>query len=324
MEKYGDEEILSIIEGYQRLDRSGALSELFNKIGTCKKCEEDYPLRKDHPINSLVRSLPLSRLSSQEDIYNYGIRIKRDDTFLRNLFRKTATSDKALAKIGSAKFSIGMLPWLDRCMLHRRSERTKMMIVGIDYKHFPVFFSNQRDQIFPLDTYYRKSNVWGVTWRRFWTQLLGKPYEDEIVDNFIGEKGVYIINSMLCFGGDTSPQRHFYGYLRCCREYIVEQIRIVQPEIIASFGNYGCRNVSSILLDQNKENEILRMLSESSSPLKIFQELLLDKKCGNGVKLYYDNSPLTFWPLYQPSRSHINRYAGDYEILRKLVGVENE
>lgn len=322
MEKYGKEEILSIIKGYKRFDQSGALSRLFNKVATCNKCAENYPHRNDHPINSLLRPLPLSRLSSQKDFHNYGIRIKRDDTFLRNLFSKALTTDEALPKIGSAKFSIGILPWLDRCMLHRGSDRTKMMIIGIDYKHFPVFFSSPRDHHFPLDNYYRKSTIWGVTWRRFWTKLFGKPYEDEMVDNFIVEKGVYITNSMLCFGGDTSPQRHFYGYLGCCRENIAEQISIVQPEILVSFGNYGCRNVASILLDQNRENEFLQMLSKSNSPLKIFEKLVLDKSCRNGVKVKYDDLPITFWPLYQPSRSHIHRFAEDYEILRKLVGVK--
>ena len=323
MEKYGKEEILSIIKGYKRLDRDGSLSSLFNKVATCKKCIENYPHRDDHPINSLVRPIPLPRLSAQKHFYNYGIRIKRDDTFLRNLFSKAVNTDEALEMIGSAKFSIGMLPWLDRCMLHRRGRRTTMMIVGIDYKHFPVFFSNPRDHHFPLDSYYRKSNVWGGTWRRFWAHLLGKPYADEMVDNFIGQKGVYITNSMLCFGGDTSSQRHFYGYLECCREYIIEQIRIVQPEILVSFGNYGCRNVASILLNQNRETEILQMLSKSNSPLRIFEKLVLDKSCRNGLKVKYDNLPLTFWPLYQPSRSHINRYARDYETLRKLLGVNH-
>jgi hypothetical protein len=33
----------------------------------------------------------------------------------------------------------------------------------------------------------------------------------------------------------------------------------------------------------------------------------------------YNSRLIVFWPLYQPARSHINRYEGDYQVLRRLL-----
>jgi hypothetical protein len=130
MEKYSSREISQIINGYKSLDCNGDLSSLFQRVSHCNKCVSTYPDRPDLPKNVLVRSLPL---------FNYSIRIKRDDTFLRNLFNNSSNPYDVIANLGSAKFAIGLLPWLDRCMLFRRSKNTKLMVIGIDYKIFQYF-----------------------------------------------------------------------------------------------------------------------------------------------------------------------------------------
>ncbi|MBW2046874.1 MAG: hypothetical protein JRI96_18730 [Deltaproteobacteria bacterium] len=130
------------------------------------------------------------------------------------------------------------------------------MIIGIDYKQLPAFYRNSKDHHFPLDSYRKKNNIWGPTWKTFWQNLLGSPYDDESVNHFLGENGVFITNSMLCFGGNEDPQSHFYGYLECCRNHIARMIEIVKPEIIVSFGNLGCRNVASILLEGDQEDKL--------------------------------------------------------------------
>ncbi|MBW1911413.1 MAG: hypothetical protein JRJ11_18045 [Deltaproteobacteria bacterium] len=221
----------------------------------------------------------------------------------------------------SAKFSIGLNPWLDRCMLFRTSPKTKLMIVGIDYKHFPFFHKNRRDHQFPLSSYKNQNNIWGITWKRFWTNLLGEPYDDNKVNAFIKKKGVFITNSMLCFGGSENPQSHLYGYLECCQLYIKEMIKIVRPEVLVSFGVLGCRNVASILKEENEKNEILTRLATKSSPLREMVSIARKRKFRNGIEVDYNSSDIVFWPLYQPARSHIYKYKGDYTKLRSILDL---
>ncbi|MFC1580067.1 uracil-DNA glycosylase family protein [Thermodesulfobacteriota bacterium] len=234
---------------------------------------------------------------------------------------KKLQTKTVLKRLGSAKFALGLNPWLDRCMLYRKSRKTKLMIIGIDYKHFPVFHGTKRDHNFPLDSYRIKNNIWGPTWRNFWKQVLSKPYDDSKVDTFIGEKGVFITNSMLCFGGSVDPRSHFYGYLECCRPYIREMISIVRPEIIVSFGNFGCRNAASILAEENRENQILNQLAKSNAPLKLLPSILRKREFKGGIKTIFNRKNILFWPLYQPARSNVCKYPGDYRTLTRLLDL---
>ena len=319
--KYSSREVLSIIKGYGLIGRHGDLSSLLKKISSCGSCPSTYQQRTDKPINCLVRPLPLFRLSNKAHLSKYSIRIKRDDTFLRNLFRSGLGTEQVLGKLRSAKFSMGLNPWLDRCMLFRKSKKTKLMIIGIDYKHFRVFHCQKRDQNFPLDSYKTQNNIWGPTWRRFFGNLLGKPYNDESVNAFLREYGVFITNSMLCFGGSENPSDHFYGYLQCCRNHIAEMIKIVKPEVIISFGNYGCNNVASILVEGGNDDPVLHKLSKSRTPLKEMKSVVRSSKYAQGIKARYEFKDMLFWPLYQPARSHLYRYDSDYDNLHKLLGL---
>ena len=319
--RYSSEAVASIIKGYSQVDGHGHLSPLLKKICQCNNCHSMYPQRSDKPINCLVRPIPLSRLTTDTQVNKYLIRIKRDDTFLRNLFRSGLGTKQILSKIGSAKFSIGLNPWLDRCMLFRRTEKTKLMIIGIDYKHFPVFRRQRRDHNFPLDSYKTQNNIWGQTWRKFFEKILGEPYSDERVNEFLRDYGVFMTNSMLCFGGSDNPSDHFYGYLKCCRNHITEMIKIVKPKIIVSFGNYGCKNVASILVKSEKENPFLDKLSESRAPLKEMNSIVSNPECAEGIKVRFEFKDMVFWPLYQPARSHLYRYNSDYDNLRKLLDL---
>jgi len=38
-----------------------------------------------------------------------------------------------------------------------------------------------------------------------------------------------------------------------------------------------------------------------------------------GITVSYNSHPIVFWSLYQSARSHINRYEGDYQVLRRLL-----
>jgi hypothetical protein len=319
--KYSEEEIITIIEGYRIVDHCGTYSKLLKKVSQCKDCALNYPTRSDHPLNFLVRSLPLNRLLNKEDIQKYTRRIKRDDSFLRILLSNSPTIKKVYKNIYSAKFSVGLLPWLDRCMLFRSNKRTKLMVLGIDFKHFPVFFQQQKDHNFPCDTYLKKNNIWGPSWKRFWVNLLGKPYSDEKVNTFISRNGVYFTNSMLCFGGSPSPAKHSFEYIECCRKHIAEQLSIIRPEILVSFGNYGCRNAVSILLPQNQDNEVLNTLSKDTNPLRLMKTLIKsERKIKKGVRLKYNSQQLTYWPLYQPARNH--RYDSDYKVLQNIMNIK--
>ena len=319
--KYSSEEILSVIEGYRLLDRNGHLSSLLKKISKCDNCQLTHPKRSDKPTNCLVRPLPLSRLSTNAHLSKYPIRIKRDDTFLRNLFQSELKTEEIRDKLGSAKFSIGLNPWLDRCMMFRKSKKTKLMIIGIDYKHFPVFHRQRRDHNFPLDSYKTQNNIWGPTWRKFFENILGEPYSDERVNEFLRDYGVFMTNSMLCFGGSDNPSDHFYGYLECCRNYIKEMIKIVKPKVIVSFGNYGCKNVTSILVKSENDNPVLDKLLESRTPLKEMNSIVRNPEYAQGIKVRFESKDIVFWPLYQPARSHIYSYDHDYDNLRELLAL---
>lgn len=173
IDKYTHDEIRQIFHGYKLIDKDGRLSHLLKQIAYCKQCEEKYPQRPDLPVNALVRPLPLSELLTTETMDNYRIRITRDDTLLRNLLQNFSSVSEVHERINSAKFALGLLPWLDRCMLFRSTSHTTLMVLGIDYKHFPLFCQQSNNQNFPLDSYRQKNNIWNQTWRNFWKNLLG-------------------------------------------------------------------------------------------------------------------------------------------------------
>lgn len=319
IDKYTHDEIRQIFEGYKLLDTNGKFSRLLKEVASCKRCEEKYPSRSDLPVNALVRPLPLSEFVTPKIMDNYRIRITRDDTLLRNLLQQHLPVSTIRNEMNSAKFAIGLLPWLDRCMLFRSTADTTLMVLGIDYKHFPIVCQQRNDQNFPLDSYREKNNIWNQTWRNFWSHLLGIPYDDGAVNTFMKEYGVYMTNSMLCFGGSTNPGDHHFPYLETCREYIEEQLRIVRPRILLSFGNDGCHNAAAILLKYNPKNTILQELLHESRPLTRLETLLkTTPSLRQGIPVTYDSFSLAFWAVYQPARAS-NRYIGDYEVLKTIL-----
>jgi hypothetical protein len=96
-------------------------------------------------------------------------------------------------------------------------------------------------------------------------------------------------------------------------------IGIVEPEVIVSFGNLGCRNVASILLQYDKGNRDLKKLAKSLSPLKEMESISKGMKKGEGIKTRYNSRDMVFRPLYQPARSNVYGYPGEYAKLRSLL-----
>jgi len=318
MESYSRKEVVRIIQGYKSLDRRRKLSDLLKKVSKCKRCAINHPNRNDHPVNLLVRPLPLYKMSNRAEINKYCSGIKRDDTLLRKVFESSSSANAALKNSRNARFTIGLLPWLDRCMLFRKSAKTKLMVIGIDYKKFPAIYDDSNDHNFPLDGYGKQNNIWGGTWKSFWRNLLGKPYDDERVNKFIEKNGVYMTNSMLCVARGRAGKETYFEYLKCCRDYIVEQIKIVQPRVIVSYGRYGCWNVAQILLNENKRNSALQMLSDQKNFRKV------KAKVSGPIKVKYNSLPITFWLMYQPAFGHIfpdNKR--DYRVLKRLVGIRH-
>ncbi|HDS44512.1 MAG TPA: hypothetical protein ENN68_00150 [Methanomicrobia archaeon] len=320
MEIYSLEQVSQIINGYKLLDQNGALSSLLERITRCNNCAVAYPSRDDQPVNALVRPLLLAKLSTEDQIIDLCRAIQREDTYLRTLFKKAFDPDEIIAQLGSRKFAIGLLPWLDRCMLFRRTEKTKLMIIGIDYKHFPCFCQREKEHNFPLDSYQKRINTWGPSWRNFWSNLFDSPYNDQQVDRFLAMNGVFMINSMLCFGNNNEPQEHFPGYLNCCRGHIRALIKIVQPEIVVSFGKLGCENVAALLNEQNTDNSVLRRVAHPGTSFRAkIAAIRGSKNYREGITVSYNSHPIVFWPLYQPARKRY-RYEEDYHVLRRLLG----
>jgi hypothetical protein len=312
MDLYTDQERRRIIRGYQKLD---GLLDLLREASRCRACHNAYPDRHDLPVNALVRPLPT--LEGDDEIRRYLIRVKRDDTFLRNLLATATTAGHVTSKLKGAKFAIGLLPWLDRCMLLRRGKRTKLMVVGIDYKNFPSFFDQGRDHCFPLDSYRTRTNVWGKSWRMFWSGLFGQ-YDDDAVNAFIAKHGVLFTNSMLCFGGSEDPNEHSREYVECCRPFIERQIDIAKPEVLVSFGDIGAWNVATILLGHNQGNQVLQTLAVSRHPLRNMGNMV--RTVQDGIDVVMLGHRMKFWPMYQPARRHLHGFDGDYAALRSLLG----
>jgi uracil-DNA glycosylase len=319
MDKYSLEQVSQIIKGYKLLDQNGALSSLLEQITLCHNCALTYPSRDDHPVNALVRPLPLANFSTEDQIIEQCKVIQREDSDLRTNFKGSSNLAEIVAQLGSCKFAIGLLPWLDRCMLFRRTEKTKLMIIGIDYKHFPCFCQRESERNFPLDSYQKRINTWGPSWRNFWSNLLCSPYDDQQVNRFLETNGVFMTNSMLCFGNSTDPQNHFHGYLNCCRGHIRALVRIVQPEIVVSFGKLGCENVASLLHEQNVDNSVLKQVANPGTSFQAKIEAIRgSEEYREGITVSYNSRPIVFWPLYQPARRK-NRYEGDYHVVRRLL-----
>lgn len=316
-QRYSEQEIRSIVDGYMTLDQDGRLSALMAKVTRCRKCQVMDSLGKSRPINALVRPLPLPRLSDNKAFRNYCIKIKRDDSYLRHQFEPGRSAEEVTAALGPTKFSIGLLPWTDRCMLYQKSNgQTKLMVIGIDYKNFPPFFHSPRDHQFPLDSYRKSNNIWGPSWRQFWRYLLGTA-DDATVNNFIGENGVFFTNSMLCFGGSKDRTHHEEICLTNCRNHIAELISIMRPDVLVSFGVLGLRNIVSLLIEQNPGHPFLESLVGAEMPFKEMEKAVNRGMGAEGVQVLWEGRHVAFWPLYQPARP--NRYNRDYEVLRGLL-----
>jgi uracil-DNA glycosylase len=118
---------------------------------------------------------------------------------------------------------------------------------------------------------------------------------------------------MLCFGGGTDPGDHPRGYVECCRPFIKRQIEIVKPDVLVSFGDIGAWNVATILLEHN-DNEVLRRLAASRHPLREMSAMVDAGEVHTGIDARLGKHPMTFWPLYQPARRHLQGFDGDYEV----------
>lgn len=93
---------------------------------------------------------------------------------------------------------------------------------------------------------------------------------------------------------------------------------------MVSFGKFGCENVASILHEQNNNNSILGILSNPRIPFyKKIKAIMSGYDYSEGIHLKYNSLPIVFWPLYQPARSHLNKYEGDYEVLKGLLDVND-
>lgn len=318
--RYTSEEFRSIVKGYGKLDHGGRLSALLEEASQCDRCREEYPDRSDHPVNLLVRPLPLHKLRDSAAIDKYYRRIQRDHGFLRNLLVARLSPSAFRKKVVSERFCIGLLPWLDYSMLHRRSGRTDLMVVGIDFKHFPGFLGNVKDHHLPLASPQPQSNIWGATWRRFWKNLLGKETDDGAIHAFLRDRGAYFTNSMLCFGGSKDPVAHSHPYIACCRSYIERQIEMVKPRCLVSFGNLGCWNVATILKKHNPDCRALGVLSQTRTPLRRWRDLASRDRKDLG-RLKIGTHELAFFPLYQPAWAHAQKTKIDCGALRDCLQV---
>ena len=95
------------------LDKGGRLSALFKDVSRCNQCRELYPFQTDHPVNLLVRPLPLQKPRNRTSIESYYTRIKRNHGFLRNLLEDRLSPSAFRERVASERFCIGLLPWLD-------------------------------------------------------------------------------------------------------------------------------------------------------------------------------------------------------------------
>jgi uracil DNA glycosylase superfamily protein len=320
MDVYSQREFLRIVQGYRMLDRESALTRLLRDVSRCSRCQNRHAGCNDLPVNLLVRPLPISRLADNKAVDRYYVRIKRDHGHLRNLLEASTPTSSFLAKVGSARFSIGLLPWLDFSMANRTSNETELMVIGIDFKHMLDFIANEKNQHLPLHTPRARSTIWGSTWRRFWSNLLSTSYDYTQVSEFIADHGVYFTNSVLCFGGARDPRSHSYQYVDCCRPHVEQQIDIVRPRCLVSFGDFGCRNVATILAQENPHSAQLNKLARSAHPLRDFRSFSRAER-RELLQLRFRSRQIGFVPLYQPGWSHTAAYRSDYGVLREYLGI---
>jgi hypothetical protein len=159
MTRFTFDEFYKVVQGYRILeDAHGSLEAVLRDANRCRACMKDAG-DSESPVNLLVRALPLSRLADRASVVRYFRRVKRDDGFLRSLLKPGSSPVALRSRLVSERFSIGLLPWLDYGMLHRRSRETAIMVVGIDFKNWPAFVKNERDHYFPLDAPGSPSNV---------------------------------------------------------------------------------------------------------------------------------------------------------------------
>jgi uracil-DNA glycosylase len=225
-EKYSDEEIEEIVIGYQSINKDNKYSDFLKQVSQCDKCMNN-PKIKDIkiPINKVANPLKLEKDSAEltkEIKKNY-------DEFNKatgNTLDSKSLSDDQVNKLKNDKsylkdfgFSIGLCGWTDTGMLGLKGKKPQIMFVGKDW--YPL--SGQESFIC------EKSII---------LQRACKHAEIDYNKDLI-KRGIYFTNAMLCYRGGSAKKGNTnisQSSFENCNHFLIQQIEMIKPKIIISFG----------------------------------------------------------------------------------------
>jgi len=334
MQKLNDEihffgpKLVDIIQKYGALGQKGEMAEFLARAKNCTECAETIASKKKCPLNLLVNDLdpsdPEKEAKRIEDRYNdfndffgreprnkitkKGLTDLKEEDFYDSVMIEKECWPKNM------RLSIGVCGWTDAGLfLCKNQSQPKIMIVASDW--YPLLAQNS----FILEREDAKLIGSGFA------KLLFPERASEKWRELLEKAGVYFTNAMLCYrpgkdkiGSTNLSIRSFNN----CRGFLEAQIKIVNPELLISWGVQATSSIFKILAkyapDSMTANKMERYSSNPFKEIKTsIDEFPLQIKIG-------DNN-LHFHPLYHPAsrRCHWGEKTGkisqDYSKLKDWI-----
>jgi len=329
---YSTDEIVSIIKGYRSLNSSGLMKKFIQSASSCSDCNK---LPKKIPINRLVNVLEFDNTPEEE-----AEKIKQRYIHFKKIFERQKYSplkkelfthyadDKQFYEYVMGDqwpieggLSIGVCGWTDASILLSKGKH-EIMIVAADW--YPLL-SQTSFIIEREDTRFLK-------YTKFTNKLFSgtQPKErNEKWEKLILQAGVYFTNAMLCYRPriekikqNNISEKSFEN----CQSFLKDQIQIVKPKIIITWGVQPAISAMNALSELTKSRAITDSIKKTFfSPFQITK--LGDLPNGPPFRIPVDWQGVLFHPLCHPAMP--NRWGKqgpnqclDYEKLKKLIKDE--
>lgn len=332
LKHYNTGEIIKIIDGYKQLNENGRMGAFLSRVSGCRKCE-GLPIEK-RPLNRIVNSIDLTVDSSKEaerieELYkDFALKFERKRYEPIDHFKQVEGGDAGFYQYVMNNFwpentglSIGVNGWTDASLLHSRT-KPEIMLVGADW--YPLrsqsTFLTEKDD----DTFRNPG------------KFLSKLYPDLEADQrkkawdvLLADYGIYFTNAMLCYrpqsgkvgNRNIAPESFHY-----CQMHLEEQIRIIKPKLIITWGLQPALSIIRYISSQKKESEIALKFRELVTSGFKFSKL---GKMGlaSPFQIQAEWGEFHFHPLCHPSMP--NRWGKqdgtflDYISLRKWLAERN-
>lgn len=313
------DEIAATLDGYKALDQTtgGRYGAFLRAAARCETCGNDVGIEsRRRPIPLLCGTGGLDGNHAAYDKAHAALHAFRRPNLSLRVDVENPEGVRELRTFldghGLPGLSIGHCGWGDltaRIRGAQLGDGVDLLILGADWYPLTQCTRFLIDRYSELDT----------TLSRF-VRKLGLEMD---VPTFFRSRKVYLGNTLLCYragwdrtGTKNLSRRSFDN----CRPHLARHIDALAPKVIVTFGCEAARSVAHLLEgDTAIDQDALASMRRDPMLSKIMSKRYAHGDA-RGIAARRDQMSMRFVPLYHPSMSNSNKYAGDYEALRNLLG----